>query len=245
MDGHDSEYYPAQPNDVFEVRHVLVKFLPAELVNTILDDAQYWPRIRASRDILVTVNAARSTNNDAALCYLVTPQFPSRETLGGPGARLRVKCVKFRILSNDQGWSSAPQFHGTYNGSYTWFEAAILRPGPRPELQGWRRWALAMGSTRFLPSRPLIEVKNPHEEGGRWLIQRNRCASKEPLLHTVVWVPGRAEAKPEEEERGRGHGSGFTDLLDPEDRIGIVARAMYPGWINCIRSVEVVVYYAV
>jgi hypothetical protein len=103
----DPNYYPSSPDDVFRVRCFLANFLPPELVNTILDDAQYWPRIRSRRDRFLLVNASSS-----ALRCLITPSFPTSEALGGPAARLRVKLVTFDIDSNDQGWGGNPQDHG-------------------------------------------------------------------------------------------------------------------------------------
>ncbi|KAJ7444608.1 hypothetical protein B0H11DRAFT_1747270 [Mycena galericulata] len=237
-----SHYSPSSPQDVFKVRHLFLRFLPPELVNTILDDAEYWPRILAARDTSMTLTAASSPEHNAARSYLVTPPFPSIRELGGPGARLRVKRVEFYILSGDQGWSSTPQYHGTYDGSYTWFEAAIMRPGEPPALRGWRRWALTMGLIKF--RRPWIEVKNSAEDGGRWRIQTNRCAHKKLLPHTIVWAVDSTE--PDLKERnGSGDGAGFIDMLAPGDCISIIARAMFPGWVNRVRSAEIVVYYAV
>ncbi|KAJ7444609.1 hypothetical protein B0H11DRAFT_439853 [Mycena galericulata] len=237
-------YSPSSPQDVFKVRHFFLRFLPPELVNPILDDAEYWPWILAARDTSMTLPAASSPEHNVARCYLVTPPFPSIRKLGGPGARLRVRRVEFYILSGDQGWSSTPQYHGTYDGSYTWFEAAIVRPGEPPALRGWRRWALMMGLTRFRQRRPWIEVKNVAEDSGRWRIQTNRCADKNPLLHTIVWAVDSAE--PDLKERnGSGDGAGFIDMLAPGDCISIIARAMFPGWVNRVRSAEIVVYYAV
>ncbi|KAJ7234765.1 hypothetical protein B0H12DRAFT_1258577 [Mycena haematopus] len=125
----DPNYYPSSPDDVFQVRRFLVEFLPIELVNIILDEAKYWPRIRSTRDRTEIIIAYYRNNNNASFCCLVTPPFPVPEALGGPSARLHVKLVEFDVLSNDQGWCDHPQDKGTYNGSYTWLEAAILRPG--------------------------------------------------------------------------------------------------------------------
>ncbi|KAJ7097523.1 hypothetical protein C8R44DRAFT_811546 [Mycena epipterygia] len=237
-------YYPSSPSDVFKVRRILLKRLPPEVVNKIIDDAKYWPRIGTARHDLAAVAASSWPNNNASLCYLITPAFPPSENLGGSGARLRVKLARFDILSNDQGWSNETEHHGTYDGSFTWFEATILRPGTAPDPQGWRRWALALGYRGFRPSRPLIAVKNPQGAESRWHVQTNRCASHEPTSHTIVWQAG-GPAEGEREANGSGDGSGFIDLLAPEDRIAIIARARYPGWVNSVRSVEVVVYYAV
>ncbi|KAF8176401.1 hypothetical protein K438DRAFT_1727335 [Mycena galopus ATCC 62051] len=243
----DSDYYPSSPEDVFQVRRFLVDFLPPELVNTILDEAKYWPRIRSSRDRLLVVQASSKNQNNASLRCLVTPAFPPSEALGGPSTRLRVKFIELGVLSHDQGWGGDPNDVGTYTGSFTWFEAAILRPGTAPELQGWRRWATMLGSQRFHPARPLLEVPNP-AGGSRWLVQTNRCATGEEMHHNIVWRadgPESDSTSDHVEENGSGDGAGFIELLAPEDRIGIIARARFPGWVNFVRSVNIVVYYAV
>ncbi|KAF8176375.1 hypothetical protein K438DRAFT_1607571 [Mycena galopus ATCC 62051] len=247
----DSDYYPSSPEDVFQVRRFLVNFLPQELVNNVLDEAKYWPRIRSNRDRVLVVDASPRNKNDASLRCLVARAFLVSEALGGPLARLRVKLVEFDIFSHDQGWGGNPAdegtLPGTYNGSYTWCEAAILRPGKAPKPQGWRRWAIMLGIRRFSPPRPLFEVKNP-AGGSRWLVQTNLCATSEPMDHNIVWWADGANSDTDGgsvKENGSGDGAGFIELLVPEDRIGIIARAKFSGWVNCVRSANIVVYYAV
>ncbi|KAJ7100819.1 hypothetical protein B0H15DRAFT_770194 [Mycena belliarum] len=240
-------YSPSSPRDVFEVRHILVKFLPTELANAIIDEAAYWPRVVCAKDRIPAVHASAYPNHDAAVHCLTAPAFPSVEELSEE--KLRVKLVKFRIESHDQGWGGEPEHRGTYRGSHTWFEAAILRPGKPPELQGWRRLAVELpGLRRFRPSTPLVEVENPAEPGGRWRIQTNLCAVPYAQHHTVVWREGgppRSGADGSPEEDGSGDGAGFIEALTPGARIGVVARAMYPMWSNHVQCVELVAYYAV
>lgn len=40
-----------------------------------------------------------------------------------------VRKVEIHITSHDQGWSSYPRDHGTYNASWTWFEAEVRSAG--------------------------------------------------------------------------------------------------------------------
>ncbi|KAJ6516901.1 hypothetical protein C8R47DRAFT_1088595 [Mycena vitilis] len=239
------EYCPSCPDDVFQVRRCLLDFLPPELVNTILDEAQYWPRIRCKSGA-VTVHASTNSYHNASSRCLISPAFPTSEALGGSAARLRVKLVEIGILSHDQGWFGSPHIQGTYIGSNTWFEAAILRPGaiPKSQLEGWRGWSLALGCTRFLPERPLYEVTNSAEKSGRWRVQTNQCGSMAPKYHTISWRTDESDPT-EVEKSGSGAGAGFLEALTAGDTIAIVARAMYPGWINHVRLVEIAAYYAV
>ncbi|KAJ7182847.1 hypothetical protein C8R43DRAFT_968254 [Mycena crocata] len=238
------DYYPSSPNDVFRVRHFLSNILPPELVNVIIDDAEYWPKLLAEMEYPEVLSASSNRESNAALCCLVTPPFPSSEDLAGP---LRVKRVQFDIVSNDQGWGGQQEDHGTYHGSYTWFEAAILRPEEVLHMQSAPSGARA--------PRP-FDHRTPADTGRRWLVQRNLCATKTPRNHTVTWRPHigpadeelEAEIAPEEKDprtNGSGDGDGFIDLLASEDRIAVIARARYPGWVNKIQSVQVQVYYAV
>jgi hypothetical protein len=106
-----SPYYPSCPSDVFKVRRILLEFLPPELVHSILDEAEYWPRIAcaAPPDRVGAVYASDYPDNNAALRCLVTPAFPTSQELGG---RLRVRRVNFVVTSRDQGWSGEPEHHG-------------------------------------------------------------------------------------------------------------------------------------
>ncbi|KAF7181190.1 hypothetical protein CNMCM7691_000319 [Aspergillus felis] len=45
-----------------------------------------------------------------------------------------VRKIAFTITSKDQGWSSYPESHGTYDNSWTWFEA-VVRSESRPMRQ--------------------------------------------------------------------------------------------------------------
>jgi hypothetical protein len=67
--------------------------------------------------------------------------------------------IVITTLSRDQGWSDTPEFRGTYQHSYTWFEIAIKR---RSE---------SGGSMEYLP--------------GDFEIQRNKHAFGEYMEHTV------------------------------------------------------------
>jgi hypothetical protein len=76
--------------------------------------------------------------------------------------KLRVLVYSFK--SQDQGWSSYPEHHGTYASSWTWFEA---------------------GLTRYKKQIPRRENSREQElrgkkEQDRYELQRNRHAGREP-----------------------------------------------------------------
>ena len=76
----------------------------------------------------------------------------------------KLRVLVYALKSRDQGWSSYPEHHGTYNASWTWFEA---------------------GLTRFEGQIPRIEESREEElrgkkEQDRYQLQRNRHAGRNP-----------------------------------------------------------------
>jgi hypothetical protein len=53
---------------------------------------------------------------DDCVPYVVSRPIPEGKTL---------RKVVITVVSKDQGWSSFPSDHGTYRGSWTWFELSI------------------------------------------------------------------------------------------------------------------------
>ena len=53
------------------------------------------------------------------ISYLTSEPIPSGK---------RLKKVVITVVSKDQGWSSYPDDHGTYRGSWTWFELSVGSP---------------------------------------------------------------------------------------------------------------------
>ncbi|KJA19745.1 hypothetical protein HYPSUDRAFT_204331 [Hypholoma sublateritium FD-334 SS-4] len=262
------------PEGVIAVRLHLLHFIPAELVQQILDDAEYWPRVCCTFEPPeeLRLRTTRSNAFNAAQCCVVTPPIPVLE-----GVPVRARRVRFRIRSHDQGWGgeAAP---GPYENSHTWFEALVIRgyrdAGGRhsanaeeeisemledrdayPHMQHgglllraneFPATTLFFGLFGGAPARTmtLTTVMNPRAGADApdvWGVQRNRRADREERMHEVVWNP-RADPSDEETDprlTGSSLGVGFVDSLQPGDRVAVVARALYPGWENCVRSVSV------
>lgn len=114
-------YYPRNARDVFHTFFLLRQKLPPELAYTIIDDAEYWSKSTTERSdtVIVTDRTQRSLSQQAGLHYL------SSEPIGteGIGRLYPVRKIIFTITSKDQGWADDPALNGTYEQSYTWFEA--------------------------------------------------------------------------------------------------------------------------
>lgn len=89
--------------------------LPRELILEILSHPSRW--VLAWSDKIDNPMHLSHVEHDKIL--LSTPALTARS------ARLLREAV-FTIRSHDQGWSSFPQHRGTYENSWTWFEAVVL-----------------------------------------------------------------------------------------------------------------------
>ena len=115
------DYYPRTARDAYYTFFLLRQKLPPELAYNILEEAEYWLKSTTERTELaiVTDRNQRTLTQQAGLHYL------SSEPIGteGKGRLHPVRKIVFTITSKDQGWADNPAFNGTYEQSYTWFEA--------------------------------------------------------------------------------------------------------------------------
>ncbi|KAL2858475.1 hypothetical protein BJY01DRAFT_201262 [Aspergillus pseudoustus] len=151
-------YWPRHPRDIFEVYWVLrLAWAPHNPPRTILlwilDLARYWLRTQASRRELISC--------DEKGCQDRQPYVTSPPIQGGI-IDSPVREIQFVIWSHDQGFSSYPEFHGTLESSFTWFEVGIERPPDQ----------------RRLP----IDI----EEGER-VLTRNIHASRKLRRHHIIY----------------------------------------------------------
>jgi len=198
------------PEDVFTVRRYLLAKLPAELANIILDEAHYWPKVSYGllRGVEWSISGRNADNFDASICCLLTPRLNEWiMTNGAPSHKIKAVC--FTIVSHDQGWASENDFAGTfrvqimmmylnyephpkrtgrYEGSWTWFEAAIVRNLVQDVLyqglletdeQVWQ----SLGAQREDVDSPWTIVKNPDSGAHRWHVQSNIRAHSEAVRH--------------------------------------------------------------
>ncbi len=109
----DNAYRPHDAHDVYYVAFLLRQVLVPDLIPPVLDLAEYWTKTSHHR-------------RDPQSCVEDTAGRPFLSTAvsNAFGPRMVTK-VEISITSRDQGWSSFSQSHGTYEGSWTWFEAEV------------------------------------------------------------------------------------------------------------------------
>ena len=123
-------------HDVYHVAFLLRQKLPAELATEILDYAECWVKSSAScsyhmtvteRDVLVGGDGQEMRGVLYHTSALISGTYEQLSALHP------VRRVVFTISSRDQGWSDYRASHGTYNDSWSWFEAEVLNWGPDSE----------------------------------------------------------------------------------------------------------------
>ena len=118
---------------------------------------------------------------------------------------------------------------GPHHGSWTWFEASIIRPHDT-QLPRW---------TKGIKSRPICLNSLEAEDSTltdaamvgpspkRWFIHCNRTADNKLTQRTTVWsIHDEDSIADDFLLRGRvGRGREFLSYLEPGDRIALLARA--------------------
>jgi len=255
-----SSYYPRTPKDITKVIEVLCNYLPAELALEVIKAAEYWVCEEASRDerlviaepsagtaylrswpILWASGGATSNSppypgtsltfddlaEDAPESSPLSPKHRSRSD-ESPGP---VKQITFTISARDQGWSSFPQWHGTYEGSHTWFEARVIQPSASQQ-----PIAEEAGGGNGVPRRRMTFTCDlSREEMELWrprLVQVNLHASRQEKTHIVTW---RWDAEDEEERK-------WVRDLKQGECVELTIWARYPGWANHVQSAKIDVF---
>jgi hypothetical protein len=142
--------YPRDLHDVCETIFLLRQKIVPDLIPEVLDLAEYWIVTSAAR----ASRRAEFTQSNAGRAYVIA-SLPDYLPVGS------VRKIAFSTVSRDQGWSSFPEQHGTYENSNTWFEVVVYEPDPYE----------------------LARVVTP-----RMRIITNVHAGKEWKKHDVVWT---------------------------------------------------------
>jgi hypothetical protein len=116
----EQDYHPQTARDAYYTFFLLRQKLPPELAYAILEDAEYWLKSTTERSQHVIV-----ADHQTPLIQQPGLHYLSSEPIGtqGKGRLHPVRKVVFTITSKDQGWADNPALNGTYEQSYTWFEA--------------------------------------------------------------------------------------------------------------------------
>ncbi|KAE9392943.1 hypothetical protein BT96DRAFT_829998, partial [Gymnopus androsaceus JB14] len=215
-----------------------------ELIDLILEYAEYWPCIRCDSNCEIDAEASRTISNEAAWLYLMSPPIPPKDE----SKHRRIRKITFQMESHDQGWASTEVDQGTYNGSWSWFEAVIFRASASPfwlDLTSDPTSPFNLGAK--FNSSDLKELF-PEPDPNGWHIQSNVVASKEPRWHSVTWTEfedEEAHRDPTSSKGREGIGHELVRLLEPGDRVMLIAKARFRGWSNHVSQGSIEIYYSV
>jgi hypothetical protein len=166
--------------------------------------------------------------------------------------------IVFQLWSEDQGWSDDRDNHGTYRGSYSWYDASVETLDCDILNQGcvtWPAHLLVCGSdspilvqspfhfTRRDPEHPFLPPPTH--------LQRNVHANRTIHHHTITWHYLDSIDSPvamEADLNGRGWKSldgSFVRSLKVGDCITLWMRARFPGWLSHVVKAKIETYWAV
>ncbi|UNI13589.1 hypothetical protein JDV02_000317 [Purpureocillium takamizusanense] len=191
-----------------------------------------------------------------------------------PTPRLARPCrrIVFSIRGKDQGWVSQPDSQGTFDASWTWYEAGLERFDADQDCDSKCTYDVRRESPKStampLPVCGLRSLKptiksNPEDDDYTYdhpllhqdpfVIQKNRTAAREFDDHVVTWSY-LDDAKPDSDagkalaEQGRGRATGdgaFVRDLRLGDVVTVWGMARFAGWVNNVESVKIDLYWAV
>lgn len=239
----DSTYYPSI-SDTLTVRYLLqwkvaAGGIPPEIVDMIIEAAEYWASTEARIDgkIVIRQDGDRELLRTAPLYHEKTSDGSLSKLLPH---RLAHPCRKivFSLRCHDQGWGGEPGCRGTYQGSYTWFDAEVVSIDYEHEES--KKAGTKPGEPNFMPN------------GNK--LQSNLAATGRTQNYTITWhhlddiQPGTAEAEEIEKTQGRGHATldgRRVREMRPGDSISVWARARFGAWANHVQALSVRVFWAV
>lgn len=249
---------PANEGEAYATTSLLTERVPPELVNEILDHAEYFPhKIIAKKEETESV-----PNRDERTKVYLTAKIPDFKAFdegtagkggaqGAGGRPGRVRRLVFRTSSRDQGWSSYSEHHGTYIGAWSWLDVELWRDVPEGGLKDDE------GVTEGEGEHAKKVVKDGKYKVGTWLLQRNKHAVRQSTDHEIIWdwkedeLDDLAEEKWEEGETGGWFKGGkirngkFVRELKGGDEIRVTINCLYPGWRCTIEKCEIECFWAI
>lgn len=209
------------------------KGLPLELALGVLALANYYPRLQSRRTETIQYEANKFWNFGPipiiAGLYLTSPPLPEPVKRLGE-TTVRAKRITFQMRSGDQGWTSL-EGEGTYENSYTWFDASILTPSNASKAPGSLKHESFDSYDRVYRTPTEYEESLQelgwelvqHEGRDSWKVHSNITAQSKSSDYRVDWVAGvSTEIK---DPRAMGDGQGFLEKLAPGCIVALWARA--------------------
>ncbi|KAJ5817915.1 hypothetical protein N7447_007923 [Penicillium robsamsonii] len=244
--------------DVLNVRHLfqwkLPHGLPEELIDMIVDTAEYWPSVEQKMQYqrIIQKDCDQVLLKTVPLCY--DRNSLEKESNPTPLPHRGVhpcRKIVFNISSHDQG--GGRRRDNMYEFSWTWFDAEVIR-------EAHKRNMYVEGIEQEILDNERGQVRKHYTEADALLLPRdnklqvNGAHVSEMQHNKIIW-DNRDDIQadsPEafEIEKTLGRGRATLDgrevrELKIGDSIAIWARARFPGWSNHVYRASVRIYWAV
>lgn len=214
---------PQQDSDIIRIALLLRTKLPADLVPIILDYAECWTTTLSVTSLHPDRIAEPQSGKLQAALFLPR-NLPRRS----------VRRIRFTTTSRDQGWSSFPNDHDTYRGSWTWFDAGVrgLDPDNEEDIDSihlnlpvdcQHRNALSDEHIKLCVAQP-----DRYKYGAKRLTA-NIHAGKEFKTHVVEWTID------DDDDDLRA----MIREVKGGCRVEVSAHAQFPGWVNYVKNVKI------
>ncbi|KAK2747592.1 hypothetical protein FQN55_004946 [Onygenales sp. PD_40] len=161
-----------------------------ESVAPSLEITDSWVKSTVHRDLHITVTTDDIRKTPAGKVECV--RYLSSGPLGllNPNEQHPVRKVVFTITSRDQGWSSFPEFQGTYANSYSWFEANIR--GVSGRIRNNRQVIVNIHAGREYKTHTLtwtFDAEDEEERAGRIMLPLLRSKrSRRWIIDLTLWA---------------------------------------------------------
>ncbi|KAJ8595449.1 hypothetical protein M405DRAFT_714367, partial [Rhizopogon salebrosus TDB-379] len=141
--------------------------------------------------------------------------------------------IEFHLWSNGQGWGGEPEYRGTYNGSYTWFDAGIEKLHT-PIFANNTGYHYTVASSGHYASENVVAKEGVTEHTIVWyfLDSFDNQSAEAAEATKLGWGPATLDGK-------------FVRSMQVGGCITLWARARFPGWENRVQKTKITVYWAV
>ncbi|OTA83962.1 hypothetical protein M434DRAFT_175952 [Hypoxylon sp. CO27-5] len=231
-----------------EVRSILESRVPCEIAIEIVSFG-YSPWLAKRRVHEEQYHTELSSPGAAETEFSITGLYLSSERIPVLEYKAIPRRIIFQTRAADQGWATFGG-HGTFSNSHTWFEASILRPinpstqanGSPPALEDVlvNTWWDVESARSDLNEQGWDFVQS--EDGQlTWKTCNNITAQYTYQNYWVEWIRG-IETEVED-ERAKGKGEGFLELLEPGFIVVLWARAVARAWKNRVKAATIEIEY--
>ncbi|KAJ2912818.1 hypothetical protein MD484_g7596, partial [Candolleomyces efflorescens] len=236
--------------DVFAVRRHLLHFVPAEIAVEIVELAQYWPKVSATREAFTGPASVPGIRRDGEWCYNLTPPLPFY-----PGATMKPREVKFTLdcaagVTYDSICSSSTTFNAAIVKAKDLTQNILYEPLEATPERHINDWTISDPTRWLVQEVPIVwPVGSRHELLWKDDHDESELKEPEPVPVPVPEVNSTSNSTPTDNTDApvpsAPSPNSLLDKLSSGDRVAVMVQGMIPGWLNCVYTVTTEVFYSI